>query len=215
MNLPQERNEQQVNQSPGGAMKWRANTCLCCFPTLEQVTKTPVKYWVLNSGGKYPSQITAAPWGSQTQDVQGFELKTRLNTLMKYKFSSTENFLKNIKSCLQDANRPQQVKWKVENSMNLVKLSSLAYEKQQNWGNIKSFFAISGKTREEVDEVITHDTAEQSQFWTRVQPHGFVAAWSCHKISLRLLDLFHREQTVLIKHLAEELRISHRGINSQ
>lgn len=41
MNLPQERNEQQVNQSPEGAMKWRANTCLCCFPTLEQVTKTP------------------------------------------------------------------------------------------------------------------------------------------------------------------------------
>lgn len=44
MNLPQERNEQQVNQSPEGAMKWRANTCLCCFPTWEQLRRTPVKY---------------------------------------------------------------------------------------------------------------------------------------------------------------------------
>lgn len=40
------------------------------------------------------SQITAAPWESQSQDVQGFEFKTRLDTLMKYEFRSTEIFLK-------------------------------------------------------------------------------------------------------------------------
>lgn len=43
---------------------------------------------------------------------------------------------------------------------------------------------ISGKTRQEIDEVIRRETAEQNQDWTRVQHHCYMAVWCQHTTSL-------------------------------
>jgi len=51
-----------------------------------------------------------------------FGSKKRLDIFMKYEYSTLKGFFlkKTIKTCLQDVNRPQLLKWRVEDFMQLV-----------------------------------------------------------------------------------------------